>query len=96
MLFVSAISPVGTIYRIETADRHGPSACVPGKWGVVMALKVDPERVWEKDGWELWMKKQSGYVELHIKRPQKDFRIHSGRMGQHGVQVRFRQEKQQD
>ena len=61
-----------------------------------MKLKNDPERVWEKDGWELWMKKQSGYVELHIKRPQKDFRIHSGRMGEHGVQVRFRQEKQHD
>jgi hypothetical protein len=59
-----------------------------------MALKNDPERVWEKDGWELWMKKQSGYVELHIKRPQKDFRIHSGRMGEHGIQVRFRLEKQ--
>jgi hypothetical protein len=41
-----------------------------------MKLKNDPERVWEKDGWELWMKKQSGYVELHIKRPRKDFRIH--------------------
>ena len=38
-----------------------------------MALKNDLERVWEKDGWELWMKKQSGYVELHIKRPQKIF-----------------------
>jgi hypothetical protein len=46
-----------------------------------MKLKNEPERVWEKDGWELWMKIQNGYVELHIKRPQKDFRIHSGRMG---------------
>ena len=57
-----------------------------------MALKNEPERMWEKDGWELWMKKQNGYVELHIKRVQKDFRIHSGRMGEHGIQVRFRQE----
>jgi hypothetical protein len=50
--------------------------------------------VWEKDGWELWMKKQNGFVELAVKRAQKDFRIHSGRMGEHGVQVRFKQEKQ--
>jgi hypothetical protein len=61
-----------------------------------MTVKNDPERVWEKDGWELWIRKQSGYVQLHIKCPQKDFRIHSGRMGEHGFQVRFRQEKQHD
>jgi len=61
-----------------------------------MRLKNEPELVWEKDGWELWMKKQIGYVELHLKRPRKDFRIHSGRMGQHGVQIRFRQGKQGD
>jgi hypothetical protein len=58
-----------------------------------MALKLDPERVWEKDGWELWLNKQSGYVDLHVKRRQKDFRIHSCRMGEHGIQLRFVQEK---
>jgi hypothetical protein len=61
-----------------------------------MALKNQPERMWEKDGWELWMKQQRGYIELDVKRVQKDFRIHSGRMGEHGIHVRFKQENRNE
>jgi len=56
-----------------------------------VTVKSEPQRVWEKDGWELWTKKQGNYFELYIKRPQKDFRIHSGRIGEHGIQVRLKQ-----
>lgn len=56
-----------------------------------MTVKNQPQRVWEKEGWELWTKRQGSYVEFYIKRPQKDFRIHSGRIGEHGIQVRLKQ-----
>ena len=61
-----------------------------------MTVKSEPQRVWEKEGWELWMKRQGSYVELFIKRPQKDLRIHSGRIGEHGIQVRFKQVARRD
>ena len=55
-----------------------------------MTVKNQPQRVWEKEGWELWTTKQGNYTEVYIKRLQKDFRIHSARIGEHGIQVRFK------
>lgn len=61
-----------------------------------MKVKNQPQRAWDKEGWELWTKKPGNCFELYIERPQKDFRIHSGRIGEHGVQVRFKQTAPRD